>query len=107
MQRILVERKKGSEMRQQSGRGCFVMMWLKINSVANFCKNFQNFKIAKFHKFCGSILISYNLATSARGGVNLEFDQNSLYSIRKFAIRLIRKGKKYSKNSMKINSKFV
>ena len=28
-------------------------------------------------------------------------------SIRKLAIRLIRNGKKYSKNSMKINSKFV
>ena len=41
------------------------------------------------------------------GGVKLEFVQNSFDSIRKFAIRLIRKGKKYSKNSMKINSKFV
>ena len=43
----------------------------------------------------------------SRGGVKLEFVQNSFDSIRKFAIRLIRKGKKYSKNSMKINSKFV
>ena len=42
-----------------------------------------------------------------RGGVKLEFVRNSFDSIRKFAIRLIRKGKKYSKNSMKINSKFV
>ena len=42
-----------------------------------------------------------------RGGVKLEFVRNSFYSIRRFAIRLIRKDKKYSKNSMKINSKFV
>ena len=37
----------------------------------------------------------------------MEFVRNSFDTIRKFAIRLIRKGKKYSKNSMKINSKFV
>ena len=42
-----------------------------------------------------------------RGGVKLEFVRNLLDLIRKFAIRLIRKGKKYSKNSMKINLKFV
>ena len=42
-----------------------------------------------------------------RGGVKLEFVQNSFDLTWKFAIRLIRKGKKYSKNSMKINSKFV
>ena len=41
------------------------------------------------------------------GGVKLEFVRNSFDLIRKFAIQLIRKGKKYSKNSMKINSKFV
>ena len=38
-----------------------------------------------------------------RGGVKLEFVRNSFDSIRKFAVRLIRKGKKYSKNLMKIN----
>ena len=37
----------------------------------------------------------------------MEFIRNSFNSIRKFAIRLIREGKKYSKNLMKINSKFV
>ena len=37
----------------------------------------------------------------------MEFVRNLFDSIRKFAIRLIREGKKYSKNSMKINSKFV
>ena len=42
-----------------------------------------------------------------RGGVKLEFVRNSFDLISKFAIQLIRKGKKYSKNSMKINSKFV
>ena len=42
-----------------------------------------------------------------REGVKLEFVRNSFYTIQKFAIRLIRKGKKYSKNLMKINSKFV
>ena len=42
-----------------------------------------------------------------RGGVKLEFVRNSFDSIRKSAIRLIRKGKKYSKNSMKFNLKFV
>ena len=42
-----------------------------------------------------------------RGGVKLEFVRNSFDSIRRFAIRLIRKDKKYSKNSMKICSKFV
>ena len=47
------------------------------------------------------------LGIQNRGGVKLEFVRNSFDSIRKFAIRLIRKGKKYSKNSMKINSKFV
>ena len=43
----------------------------------------------------------------SRGGVKLEFVRNSFNSIRKFAIRLIRKGKKYLINSMKINSKFI
>ena len=56
-----------------------------------------------------------------RGGVKLEFVQNSFdliqrfvirlirkgKNIQKFVIRLIRKGKKYSNNLMKINSKFV
>ena len=42
-----------------------------------------------------------------RGGVKLEFVRNSFDSIRKFAIQLIRKGKKHSKYSIKINSKFV
>ena len=42
-----------------------------------------------------------------RGGVKLEFIRNSCNSIWKFAIWLIRKGKKYWKNSMNINSKFV
>ena len=37
----------------------------------------------------------------------MEFVRNSFDSIRKFAIRLIQKGKTYSKNSMKIDSKFV
>ena len=41
------------------------------------------------------------------GGVKMEFIRNSFDSIQKFAIRLIQKGKKYSKNSMKINSKFI
>ena len=44
---------------------------------------------------------------SIRGGVTLEFVRNSFDSIQNFAIRLIRKSKKYSKNSVKINSKFV
>ena len=42
-----------------------------------------------------------------RGGVKLEFVRNSVNSIRKFTIRLIRKGKKSSKNSINFNSKFV
>ena len=42
-----------------------------------------------------------------RGGVKLEFVRNSFDSIRKFTIRLIRKGKKSSKNSIIFNSKFV
>ena len=40
-------------------------------------------------------------------GVESNWNSFEIRSIRKFAIRLIRKGKKYSKNSMKINSKFV
>ena len=48
-----------------------------------------------------------HLVVQFRGGVKLEFVQNLFDSIRKLAIRLIRKGKKYSKNSKKINSKFV
>ena len=42
-------------------------------------------------------------------GLGVESNWNSfeIRSIRKCAICLIRKGKKYSKNSMKINSKFV
>ena len=39
--------------------------------------------------------------------LGVESNWNSFDSIWKFAICLIRKGKKYSKNSMKINSKFV
>ena len=48
-----------------------------------------------------------SLFTDLRGEVKLEFVRNSFDLIRKFAIQLIRKGKEYSKNSMKINSKFV
>ena len=40
-------------------------------------------------------------------GVESNWNSFEICSIRKFAIQLIRKGKKYSKNSMKINSKFV
>ena len=40
-------------------------------------------------------------------GVESNWNSFEIRSIRKFAIRLIWKGKKYSKNSMKINSKFV
>ena len=47
----------------------------------------------------------YNSQT--RGGVKLEFVRNLFNSIRKFTIRLIRKGKKSSKNSIIFNSKFV
>ena len=43
----------------------------------------------------------------SRASRGLEFVWNLLDSIPKFAIRLIRQGKKYSKNSMKITSKFV
>ena len=39
-------------------------------------------------------------------GVESNWNLYKIRSIRKFAIRLIRKGKIYSKNSMKINSKF-
>ena len=42
-----------------------------------------------------------------RGGVKFESVRNLFDSIRKFAIRLIRKGKQFSKKSMKINSKLV
>ena len=42
-----------------------------------------------------------------RGGVKLGFVRNSVNSIRKFTIRLIRKGQKSSKNSINFNSKFV
>ena len=48
-----------------------------------------------------------SLTFECRGGVKLEFAQNLFDSIQKFAIRLFRKGKEYSKNLMKINSKFV
>ena len=41
-----------------------------------------------------------------RNGVKLEY-LFEIYSIQKFAIRLIRKVKNNSKNSIKINSKFV
>ena len=69
-----------------------------------------------YHSKCKLSLLSFkkiqlktnpNFPMWCRGGVKLEFVQNSFDSIRKIAIRLIRKGKKYSKNSMKINSKFV
>ena len=42
-------------------------------------------------------------STQIRVGVELEFIWNAFKWIRKFAIQLIRKGKKYLKNSMKIN----
>ena len=42
-----------------------------------------------------------------RGGVKLEFMGNSFDSIRNFAIRLIEKSKKYSRNLMKINSNSI
>ena len=42
-----------------------------------------------------------------RLGVESNWNLFEIRSIRKFAIRLIRKSKKYSKNLMKINSKFV
>ena len=42
-----------------------------------------------------------------RGWVKLEFVRNLFDSIWKFVIRLLRKGKKYSTNSMKISSKFI
>ena len=50
--------------------------------------------------------IKTKIFLEARGGVKLEFVRNSFDSIWKFAIWLIQKGKKYLKNSMKINSKF-
>ena len=59
-----------------------------------------------FHFTSGKVTFQ-KVEIKARGGVKLEFIQNSFDSIPKFAIQLIRKGKKYSKNSMKINSKFV
>ena len=40
-------------------------------------------------------------------GVESNWNSFEIRSIRKFAIRLIRKRKKYSKNWMNINSKFV
>ena len=42
-----------------------------------------------------------------RGGVKLEFIRNSFDPIQKFGIRLFQKVKNNSKNSIKINSKFV
>ena len=53
------------------------------------------------HKFL------FPLYSQVRGGVKLGFVRNSVNSIRKFTIRLIRKGKKSSKNSINFNSKFV
>ena len=61
-----------------------------------------------------SMKINSNLIHSIRlqlkAGVKfpeIRFVRNSFNSIRKFTIRLIRKVKKYSKNSIKINSKFI
>ena len=47
------------------------------------------------------------ITTHAKGGVKLEFVQNLFDLIWKFAIWLIQKGKKYFKNSMKINSNSI
>ena len=59
-------------------------------------------------KLFSSVLFNTALnSKGARGGVKLEFVRNSFDSIRKFTIRLIRKGKKSSKNSINFNSKFV
>ena len=66
----------------------------------------------------GSIIIKYStqyipknvkhqIEPYIRGGVKLGFVRNSFDSIRKFTIRLIRNGKKSSKNSINFNSKFV
>ena len=55
---------------------------------------------SKFVQFDSNYRVEQNFSDA-------EFVRNSFYSILKLMIWLIRKGKKYSKNSMKINSKFV
>ena len=69
------------------------------------CTTFEvKFLDAGIQDVSTSILIVYDLIEI---GVESNWNSFENSSILKFAIRLIGKGKKYSKNSMRINSKFV
>ena len=87
---------------------------MSIKKLQNVLKYFCVIFVGIIHAFSVNPTISFIITTKSgsftdllRGGVKLEFVRNSFDSIQKLTIRLIRKGKKSSKNSIFFNSKFV
>ena len=77
---------------------------LKTKHLSNVVSD-TSIKVMTFREACTGKIHTFKMVVVL--GVELNWNSFEICSIRKFAIRLIRKGKKYSKNSMKINSKFV